>query len=729
MKLTVQKLPKRRLIEQQNFPFEFLSALAERESWRKELNRPIYHMHKWWAKRLGSIFRGILLGSALPENADLRQAFYEPHDFSEVRVFDPFMGSGTTIGEANKLGMTALGRDINPVACESVRIAFQPVDRQKLIHLFEQLAATVGCRIRTLYQTEDDQGTSCEVLYYFWVKYVDCPSCAANVDLFSNYIFAKNAYPKKKPEIQVYCPSCRGIFEANYHQKQVGCVHCGFVFDPRLGQAHGAKATCASCQRTFSIIEAIQTSGVPPSHRLFAKLVLMPNGKKRYLPATDKDRNDYAACERLLTEELNRGTLRLPATELLDGHNTRQVLNYNYRTWRDFFNARQLLALGWLHEAIAAFPENAERDALLLLFSGILEFNNLFATYKGEGTGAVRHMFSHHVLKPERTPIEANVWGTSKSSGSFSGLFKSRLLRAIDYNLAPFEIGLGAKRKVFGASKPMGVQPVARWGGLEAGIVSLSCGSSGNTNLPDRSLDLIVTDPPFFDNVHYSELADFFFAWQTLHPRGFINETATTTRHESEVQDVDASRFGTKLGLVFQECQRILKDDGLLVFTYHHSRPDGWMSLAEAIYDSGFSVVQAHPVKSELSVAAPKSQTKEPVLIDAILVCRKRERDKRAILSPDAAAKTAASVTTKQLRRFAEAGYKATKSDEFVLMSAQFFVALGPIASAKLAQSAYSQQKNRLQVLTEYLKGRIPDPQVSKSVKPVEMIQYPLPFD
>ena len=60
----------------------------------------------------------------------------------------------------------------------------------------------------------------------------------------------------------------------------------------------------------------------------------------------------------------------------------------------------------------------------MTLFSGTLEFNNLFASYKGEGTGAVRHMFAHHILKPERTPIEANVWGTPKSSGSFSSLLR-----------------------------------------------------------------------------------------------------------------------------------------------------------------------------------------------------------------------------------------------------------------------------------------------------------------
>src|SRR6202011_4426409 len=108
--------------------------------------------------------------------------------------------------------------------------------------------------------------------------------------------------------------------------------------------------------------------------------------------------------------------------------------------WRDFFNNRQLLALGWLRGAITRFEDEATRDILLTLFSGTLEFNNLFASYKGEGTGAVRHMFSHHILKPERTPIEANVWGTPKSSGAFSGLYRTRLLRAIEYRLRPFEV-------------------------------------------------------------------------------------------------------------------------------------------------------------------------------------------------------------------------------------------------------------------------------------------------
>lgn len=186
-----------RLIETPDFPFEFVSTIAERESWRKEIYRPIYHVHKWWAKRLGSVFRGILLGSVLHDNEKLEDAFYRPHKFSSTIIFDPFMGSGTTIGEAHKLGMTALGRDINPIASESVRMALSPLNRKQLKSAFRQISLSAGHQIRELYSAKDEDGSPCEVLYYFWVKQAICPACHESVDLFSSYAFAKNAYPKK----------------------------------------------------------------------------------------------------------------------------------------------------------------------------------------------------------------------------------------------------------------------------------------------------------------------------------------------------------------------------------------------------------------------------------------------------------------------------------------------------------------------------------------------------
>lgn len=668
----------RRLIESDSFPFEFVSELAEMESWRKEVYRPIYHIHKWWAKRLGSVFRAVLLGSAVPETEDLAEAFYRQHDFSGVTVFDPFMGSGTTVGEAHKLGFTAFGRDINPVACESVRVALGPMDRDSILAAFAQLAAGVGERIRGLYRTADEAGQTCDALYFFWVKVVPCPACSTGVDLFPCYIFARNAYPDRKPEVRVYCPACAGIFSANVNDTRARCPHCRHDFDLHRGPAAGAAATCPKCQHLFPIAKTVKALGHPPSHRMFAKLVLTNSEDKVYLPITREDEAAYRRC----SDELAASRLALPTLRLADGYNTKQVINYAYSSWREFFNDRQLLGLGWLHEAILGLPDDAARAALLNVFSGVLEFNNMFASYKGEGTGAIRHMFAHHILKPERVPIEGNVWGTSKSSGSFSTLFKSRLLRAIEYRLAPFEITSGngnsggSGKRVFGSSLPFTGRVETGWPprSIVPRAVYLSCGSSAATGLKGGSVDLVVTDPPFFDNVHYSELADFFFAWQRLGPSPFVAER-NSTRHAEEVQDARPEDFSTKLRAVFRECHRVLRDDGLLVFTYHHSRADGWTSLAEAVLGAEFTVVCAHPLKSEMSVAAPKSQAKEPIQLDVVLVCRKRAVDKRQKADGRAAFRLAVEHAAAKTRRLKSCGLVLSVNDRRVIVISEFLVA------------------------------------------------------
>jgi len=662
------------LIETDAFPFEFLSQLAERESWRKEIHRPIYHVHKWWAKRLGSVFRGMILGAMLPGDHDLARAFYQTHRFASVTVFDPFMGSGTTIGEAHKLGLTAIGRDINPVAVEAVRTALGPTDQDSLKRAFHALSQGVGDQIRVLYRSKDSKGRPCDVLYFFWVMQVPCLQCRTSVDLFPSWVIARNACPSRKPEVQVLCPSCGDIFPGLHGQETATCRSCDTQFNPEQGTAKGAKATCRHCGQTFTILAAVASANTRPAFRLYGKLVLTRGGAKEYLAATPDDQAAYQESSAQLREETERGQIPLPTLALENGHNTRQAMSYAFTSWRDFFNDRQLLALGRLHAAIARIADAPTRAALLTLFSGVLEFNNMFASYKGEGTGAVRHMFSHHVLKPERTPIEANIWGTPKSSGSFSNLFRGRLLRAIAYRLAPTEVNGTATAKGRTCSPPFTGEIEERWptdGRFSHRAIYLSCGDSAVTGLPDRSIDLIVTDPPFFDNVHYSELADFFHAWRQLSP-GPGTVGGTTTRHPSEVQDADANGFAAKLQGVFRECRRILEDDGLLVFTYHHSRDEGWTALADAVLGAGFVVVNSQPVKAEMSVATPKSQAKEPIQLDIIIVCRK---DGTAESLRPTVAQAMGSARSK-LRRLNEAGFALSRNDRKIVIFGQLLTTI-----------------------------------------------------
>lgn len=668
----------RRAIED-GFPFEQVSEIAEIESWRKEIYRPVYHVHKWWAQRLGSIFRATILGAAVPKGSGIMELFYEPIRLPGVVVFDPFMGSGTIVGEAQKLGCTVIGRDINPVAYRAVYAALGPVDRREVHECYKRLEADVGRKICELYRSVDSDGRSCDVLYFFWVKVLPCPACGERVDLFSKYVFATHAYQERNPDAKIVCPECSDVINGRYDVTDIAC-RCGARFNPQEGPAKRTTAICRRCKHEFPIAKTARLANRPPNHRLYAKLVLRSDGTKEYIRATKEDLATYEAA----SQQLKALGPQLPRVPISDGYNTRQILNYGYRHWNELFNERQLLSLTMLASAIRDLPESSARGALAVLFSGVLEFNNMFASYKGEGTGAVRHMFSHHILKPERTPIEANPWGTPKSSGAFSTLYSSRWLRALDYREAPFEIAVeysGTRklgRKVVGVSPPMGGPIVERYPkrGLKPGSTYLSCGDSSTTDLPDKSVDLVITDPPFFDNLHYSELADFFFVWQQLYFGSGASNGICTTRRDTEVQDTDATAFAEKLRRVFAECYRVLRDEGLLVFSYHHSREDGWTAVAQAVIGAGFTIVQSQPVKAEMSVAAPKSQAKEPIDLDVLIVCRKRRSDPRARCNDDEALRRACTSATQMVGRFNQVGRKLSRNDVRVTLLSQILVEL-----------------------------------------------------
>lgn len=666
------------------FPFEALSDIAEVESWRKEVWRPVYHTHKWWAQRLGSVFRAVVLGCAVPRGSAVMDLYQSAVKLPAPVIFDPFMGSGTTVGESHKLGCTVVGRDINPVAWRAVRTALQPLDKQRLLAHFAELEATVAPQIKALYQSRDGAGNPCDVLYWFWVKQLDCPDCGHATDLFSSRIFAKHAYVKRYPRVHTCCPHCGTVHSALYTDATATCPACNTTYDHHAGAVKGANATCGHCGSSFPIAKTARAQGEPPRHRLYAKLVLRADGEKEYLCVTSDDAATYAAVTQALAERAPS----IPRVEITQGYNTRQVLSYGYRRWDQFFNDRQLLAISVLADGIGRLPAGPEREALFVLLSGVLEFNNLFASYKGEGTGAVRHMFAHHVLKPERTPIEANLWGTPKSSGSFLNLFQSRLLRAVDYKAAPYEIvldpaggrqaGKKAGLKLYGKSRPMGAPVLNAWpeGGLPPGAIYLSCGDSASTDLPDRCVDAVITDPPFYDNVHYSELADFFHVWQSLWLVPENSEPATTTRNAKEVQDTDSGRFSDKLTGVLAECHRVLKDDGLLVFSYHHSREDGWISVAAAVLGAGFKLVQAQPVKAEMSVATPKLAAKSPIDLDVLMVCRKTADDRRRLLSPADALEAAESAASDKVARFNRTGRRLSLNDVRIVVFSQALVEL-----------------------------------------------------
>ncbi|MFH8678127.1 SAM-dependent methyltransferase [Streptomyces lydicus] len=602
-----------------DFPAATFSSIAENESWRKEVHRPATSTHKWWAKRLGSVFRGMLVSAVAENSTDAVELYGTPTRLAGMTVFDPFAGSGTTMVEAVKLGARAVSADINPVASLVQRQAVQRWSLSELTRAYKLVEKECREEIDRVHRA----GSGETVLYYFWVAVADCPECSASTRLFSSHVFSQHAYPKRVPEAQIVCPVCLDVLPGTYDFTRATCSN-GHTFG-REGAVSRSSMKCPK-GHVSKVLDALD--GCTPRHEMYAKLVLGNDKKKRYESIDDFDREQYADCVHKLEQSEDR--LVLPLGSLDPGVNTNQAIRWGFRDWRQFFNARQLYSLGLLGAAIRDLDVGApEKEALSVLFSGTLEFNNLFCSFKGEGTGAVRHMFSHHILKPERTPLEAHPWGTPASSGAFSTLFSSRILRAHAYKNEPVDQIVGSDGKIQRTSSlslPTESRVLEAWPqrGIGAGEVYVRSGDSSRTDLPDASVDLVMTDPPYMDNVHYSELADFFHAWlRSMKILATYPSDLATTRAEGEVQSASPAEFEKAITAVWSECTRILKPGGLLAFTFHQARITGWVSLVRALAAAGLVVTAVQPVKGEMSTSVTKGG-REPSNLDSIVVCRKR---------------------------------------------------------------------------------------------------------
>ena len=140
---------------EENFPLEQLTPIAKAEASSRQNYRPIYSLHKWWAQRLGSVFRTIGLSTFLntDDPNEVWDHYFKSNDFSDKIVLDPFMGGGTTLVELNRLGAKTIGIDINPVAWWTVKKELEPVDTNELEKAFKTLERNVADKIKQYYKT------------------------------------------------------------------------------------------------------------------------------------------------------------------------------------------------------------------------------------------------------------------------------------------------------------------------------------------------------------------------------------------------------------------------------------------------------------------------------------------------------------------------------------------------------------------------------------------------
>lgn len=665
----MQELPIER-----GFPIERVNEIAEKEGRAKMHYRPIYTMHKWWARRLGCVFRSICLYTLLDEDADISVlevgapehpearekvqgdlsgnkaldrlieavSMEEPEPLWELypkdvrvedkRILDPFMGGGTSLVEASRFGAEVVGNDLNPVAwfVTKKQMEASEADLDKLEQAYDSLENEISDELTDLYKTPCPNGDhTADVMYYFWVKEVECVSCGATVPLFNDYRVGKGRY-ENKDKYNVYDPYGNAVIQVKDWQSECRSPATGQTFVPKQGNVSSGNYGCQNCGQKYGISKAIQEQdgfGL----RLYAVEFYCPHCDdddrpksevKSYKSAEDYDRELYQSAidEWESSPELHDFVpdIDIPLGIMTDssafeggiggGHN---LLDHGYDQWTDLFNTRQLLCLSKILRAIDQIDSKAEREFLLLTFSNILRTNTMMVGYDYSRNGVV-NMFKSNSFDVPQEPIEGNPWGAKYGRGTFQSIW-DMVTKGIEYSKAPTEryIQDGETVETPEFEKEVG------------GTFEVHSGDARTLNF-DEKFDAIITDPPYYDNIIYSEISDFFYVWQRilLKDEYEVFEPTKTPRAESIVANPAEGKgeeeFESELAEAFDMMLQNLKDNGVLTFTYHHSDSKSWGELLEALCDVGFEVTATYPISADEN----KFIGGEAVEFDIIIVAR-----------------------------------------------------------------------------------------------------------
>ncbi len=609
---------------ERDFPYRGVNALAATESYNKHHYRPTNYQHKWWARRLGSVFRTLCLSSLTGAETTAEAVwsrYTASNDVGDAVVLDPFMGGGTTGQEATRLGAKFIGSDLNPVAWYVARMGLAP-QTSSLELYFRRVVNRSADDIRPYYRTRcPDCGDSVPAQFYLWVEH----ERASDETTESQRVYDSLVVDYDSDGgATVVCPSCH-VLSTTDEPQQSTCGDCGHSFDASREDVH------------VSVDEPRVLFGGDdrPAYEPYATKYECDCGSG-FCAFNSFDAERYEAAKERFTKV--RDDLPLPTQSIpRGGEKTRDLHNRNYTSWTHLFNDRQLLALGRLLENIRNVDDETARHYLMLTFSATLEFNNMFCSYKGadpRGPGAVRHIFSHHAYVHPGEPLENNPLGAApRQSGTFRYLYEYRLKRALEFQRNPVERVLNddgtvaEKRSIDG--EQIGGDPADSVRELLERDAThyLYCGDGADLDLEGGTVDAVVTDPPYYDSVQYAELADFFYVWLK---QGLEEEFPDVFSADSTVSEAEAvgnrSReksvedYRRLLGGVFRTAADAL-DDGPLVFTFHHKRAAAWGAVLEALADAGFRVVATYPVRGEnrLSVHVDGQRA---IQLDSVVVCR-----------------------------------------------------------------------------------------------------------
>ncbi len=625
---TFTAFPEHTLLESGKVPIAEIAELALREG---QCTNPIYRVHRWFARRLGSEFRAILTGLCLkPEDADRFWDLYLGNlSLDGAVVLDPFVGGGTSLVEAERCGARVIGYDIDPVATCITRFELGAAGYDLADPEISDLCATVSAQLASFHKTTIPDLGERVVLHHFWVECRNCRNCGHTFEIHPHY---QLAHSKEKGLQWVFCKECHEVAELSLARKEIRCG-CGIRTRIAQGTLDQGKVRCPECG-TFSGLAERGEEPTKPHWRLFAQEYLEEtlNGTTRHFKsASEDDQIRFGMARKKLKNIEEAGGSFAPGRAIpTDGRSDQRPLIHGFNRYCDLFNDRQLLHMTLLGQAIKGVQAPRLRKLLAIAFSEHLTTNCMYTAY-AFGYRRTSPMFSIHGYRHITRPVEINPWLDRIGRGTFPNVL-NKIAKAVAFIASPTDLDPRGGRKSATprpstAKLEVSAHPWRVLGGSSRASISTKT-SENLEGIPDGSIDLILTDPPYFDNLSYSELSDFYLAWHqslgvaeppyddTTLPAPIKENLALTDRGDESVEV-----YRSRLSRIFGECRRVLKKDGIMVFTYHHKSPVAWAALGDALARSGLKCATVLPLRGEGRGGLHSYQG--TIKWDAVFVCRK----------------------------------------------------------------------------------------------------------
>ncbi|OQA44946.1 MAG: hypothetical protein BWY52_01452 [Chloroflexi bacterium ADurb.Bin325] len=544
----------------------------------------------------------------------------------DLSMLDPFAGGGSIPFEALRYGFTTIANDLNPVAAVILKATLDYPAR-----FGPELAADIrkwGQRWYELvkpklqpYFTPLPPGA--EGAAYLWARTVTCPTTGKPVPLSPNWWLRRGDDPV----------AVRLIAEPD-------------MAEPRFEIVTGAKVKGARPDEgtvTRGVGRSPWTGETIPGDYIKAEAQAGRMGQMLYAIASKKrggfefrapDEEDLEAVRRAETAlaEKKPGWIveDLIPSEPFPGGNDDRPLTYGMPTWADFFSPRQLLAMGTFAETLHSLEDEIRRtmpsqraDAVIAYLAIALNkcpnYSSLLASWHAP-RGVMRSVFDRHDFSFKWT------YGEFDAAGNLLPWAANQVVdayRELTELAAPAQLALAIEKPA---------RPVDRLSIVQGSATDLR-------SVRNEAIHNITVDPPYYDNVQYAELSDFFYVWLKrsvghLFPEFFRDEltnkddeaVANPARFAalgSKKRDLARTDYERKMAAAFREMHRVLADDGCLTVMFTHKQVAAWDTLASALIGAGFTVKASWPVHTESEHSLHQAQ-KNAAASTILLVCRKR---------------------------------------------------------------------------------------------------------